>query len=402
MSSTNKKNIITKTLSAIEEAKCDKYVKEFFEDKDYWHGERIRSCMSEASYYMLMGTRGPGKSTDTTAYFLKRAWEEQDFEFGYVRRWDVDTKDSVVTRYFGKALSEFVYNLTYHEYDCVVCFRQDLYFAKTVDRKIVRGKRIGSVFALNDASHYKSLHWDNINDYILEEFIEENGRYLPNEPKLLQELSSTIFRERAKIPGKTHIYLIGNTLSRNCPYFNEWGLTSVRKMKAGDINKIVTHGVDSKGNPYDIQIAVEMCVSEAQGSLMAIGQRSASINAYEVWTGERHPCLYWDKMKDEYDTLYDVEICDSDFSFIMKLLINNETSNLVLYVYPNTRNHEAASGRKITSEFSEDMMTTRRLNRKNKAESIMVDLLNDGKVYYSDNLTGDDFESVLKNKRGGI
>lgn len=86
----------------------------------------------------------------------------------------------------------------------------------------------------------------------------------------------------------------------------------------------------------------------------------------------------------------------------MKLLINNETSNLVLYVYPNTRNHDAASGRKITSEFSEDMMTTRRLNRKNKAEAIMVDLLNDGKVYYSDNLTGDDFESVLKNKRGGI
>lgn len=395
------KNLIQKTLSALEEKKCDDFVKKFTSNPNYWHGNKLRDNASEAGYFLLLGNRGPGKSTDTAAYFLTRAWKESDFEFGYVRRYDRDTKDSVVCRYFDH-LREFIYNLTYHEYDCVVCFRQDLYFAKTEGMKTVRGKRIGSAFAINQGEHYKSLHWENINNLIVEEIIPENGNYLPNEPDRLQEICSTIFRERAKIPGCCHVYLIGNTLSRNCPYFNEWGLESVRKMKLGQINKIVNHGVDSKGHEYNITIAVEMCVSDAVGSGLAIGQRSASINACEVWTGKRHPCLYWHDMTDKYSMLYDVEICENGFSFLMKLLCNNETGDLVLYVYPNTRSRRAESGRKITSEFSENRQVTKYLDRQNRAESIMVDLLREGKVYFSDNLTGDDFTSVIENKKGGI
>lgn len=395
------KSIKKVVLSAIEQKKCEKFVQDFRTDKNYWHGDRLRSEVSDAGYYILLGTRGPGKSTDTTAEFLKHAYEEKDFEFAYIRRYDVDTKDSVAARYFSH-MGDYIYNLTKGEYDSVVCFRQDLYFAKTVDRHQVKGKRIGSVFAMNQAEHYKSLHWDNIDNVIVEEIIPENGRYLLNEPSKLQELCSTIFRERAKIPGRCHVYMIGNTLSRNCPYFVEWGLESVRKMKAGEIRKITTHGTDSKGNDYTINIAVEICISEAQGSTLAIGQRSKSINASEVWTGNRHNCLYWHDMTDKYEMLYDVRVKDAGFDFIMKLLINNGTGNLVLYVYPNTRSREAQSCRTITSEFSEDMMTTRNLSRKNRAEQIMFDLWRNGKIYYSDNLTGDDFESVIKNRPGGI
>lgn len=392
---------VEKVLTAIEEKKCDKFVEKFMTNKNYWHGDRLRADASDAVYFMLLSNRGPGKSTDTTAYFLKRAWEEDNFEFGYVRRYDTDTKDYMASKYFDH-LREFIYNLTHHEYDCVVCYRQNLYLAKSDGMKTVKGKRIGSVFAINQSEHYKSLHWENINNLIVEELIPENGNYLSYEPDRLQEICSTIFRERAKVPGLCHVYLIGNTLSRNCPYFNEWGLESVRKMKLGEINMIVTHGVDSKGNEYDITIAVEMCVSEAVGSGLAIGQRSASINACEVWTGKRHPCLYWQNMTDKYDTLYDVEISENGFSFIMKLLCNNDTGDLVLYVYPNTRSRPAASGRKITSEFSESRSTTKYLNRTNRAESIMAELLHEGKIYFSDNLTGDDFNSVIENKRGGL
>lgn len=61
--------------------------------------------------------------------------------------------------------------------------------------------------------------------------------------------------------GVTKCYMVGNTISRVCPYLNEWNLlNSIRNMKKGDIievktgNKIKVNGVE-----IDSSIAIEFC-----------------------------------------------------------------------------------------------------------------------------------------------
>lgn len=88
-------------------------------------------------------------------------------------------------------------------------------------------------------------------DYILyEEFITDNS-YLYDEPRQLQQFVSTVARSE-----KLTVILIGNTLSRVCPYFSEWCLEGVLKQKQGTIE--IYHFHTEKGI---VDIAVEYCAN---------------------------------------------------------------------------------------------------------------------------------------------
>lgn len=60
----------------------------------------------------------------------------------------------------------------------------------------------------------------DVDDIIFEEFMSRNV-YLPNEPNKLMNLYATIDRKRLT----TRLWLVGNTISRVCPYINEWRFT---------------------------------------------------------------------------------------------------------------------------------------------------------------------------------
>ena len=78
--------------------------------------------------------------------------------------------------------------------------------------------------ALSASTHYKSTQYPFVKNMIFEEFVTD-GLYLQNECNLLMQLVSTVFRNRKD--GK--VFLIGNTISRVCPYFYEWELRGIPK-----------------------------------------------------------------------------------------------------------------------------------------------------------------------------
>ena len=117
------------------------------------------------------------------------------------------------------------------------------------------------MFGLSASEHYKSLAFPEIKSIVYEEFIT-NSYYLPDEPKLMLNFMSTVFRHE-----KGHVYCIGNKVSRINPYFGEWELTHIPKQK---INTIDTYRVkDEDGN--ETRIAVYMTHTMKVNSGMFFG-----------------------------------------------------------------------------------------------------------------------------------
>ena len=97
----------------------------------------------------------------------------------------------------------------------------------------------GTYCALNEYERYKSWAFVDYSYILYEEFITD-GVYLNDEPRLLQQFVSTVARLK-----RITVILIGNTLSRVCPYFNEWCLEGVLKQKQGTIEVYHFHVDDS-------------------------------------------------------------------------------------------------------------------------------------------------------------
>ena len=337
----------------------------------------------KAQYKMLLGQRSNGKSYAVKEKVLTKAYKH-DKKFVYMRRYQNDVKATDVERYFSDMPIE---SITDECYEAICVYRGGIYFCNyDEDGKVKRGKLAGYIVYLSGLEHFKSQAFVNVEDMIFEEFIT-NAMYLNEEPKQLMQFVSTVFRDREGV-----VWLIGNTISRVCPYFEEWQLRGIPKQKQNTIDTYEFARYED-GEEIKTVIAVENCENSGSKSTMFFGLSADSITGGS-WECKEMPKL--PKPLNEYTMLYELLFRDNGFSFILQLLVNNE-GGMFVYIYPFTgcRNLK----RKITSEFSDDPLTTTCFNDKINAELRMRELLNQHKVCYSDNLTGTDFENVLNNRR---
>ena len=337
---------------------------------------------TKAQYLLLLGSRSSGKSYQAKEEALIQAYEGKS-TFVYLRRWSKDVKYAAVESYFNDMpISKY----TKGEYDGVKAWNGYLYFTTTADDGTrITGKRIGRYCGLNRAEEYKSQVFKE-RIIIYEEFITDET-YLTNEPTKLQHFVSTVFRGE---PGT--VFLIGNTLSRTCPYFFEWCLEGVLKQKIGTIE--IYHYDTEEGK---IDIAVEYCEPAKGGkNTMFFGQA-----AKQIITGE------WDvidvpklpKERSKYEKIYEVLVTYMNFKFVIELLIEPEEGGAICYVYPYTKKRQIL--RQITNIFSDSLWVSAKLDMSKKPEKMIYDCFRLGKVCYSDNLTGSDFKNVNKQFRIG-
>lgn len=89
-----------------------------------------------------------------------------------------------------------------------------------------------------------------------------DGSYIPNEPDRLEIFYSTIDRKR----GTTKLFMVGNSISKVCPYIPAWNLDDIfRSLKQGEI-KTKEIIIDSENT---VKIAIEYCQSSG-GKKLAI------------------------------------------------------------------------------------------------------------------------------------
>lgn len=351
----------------------------------YLSSKKVRAALENTNYLVLLGERANGKSYAAKSIAIEDSIKG-DSQFIYLRRYDLDTKDSLCVSYFADLPID---NMTNGEYTCIDVYRKGIYLAN-VDpdtNKIVRGKKIGYCHALSGAEHYKSLQFPAVNYILYEEFVSFNGQYLYEESKALQQYTSTIFRHRKN--GK--VILIGNTISRICPYYIDWGFDKgLSKQKPGTIEKYEM----PNDNGENTIISVFLCESLNYNTGMFFGLAAKNITkgGYDVNPQPRLPGNVRD-----YKSIYQFVLWYNNLMFQLQLLQHKENSDeIVWYCIPKTTEIKKNT-RVVTNHFSTNPLYTRYLFGLTSREEEVFSWIRKGKICFSDDLCGTEFYNILTN-----
>lgn len=186
-------------------------------------------------YIIVYGERSNGKTFAAMLCAVVRFFLYGEL-FCYVRRWDEDFKPKSINRLFGGLEKTGVIEyLSGGEYNHVIC-RSRMFYLATWDEngaEIIAPQPFGYCFALTQMEHDKGgTYPPNITSIIFDEFLTR-GMYLPDEMALFANVISTVVRD----DGQAKIWMLGNTVSRYCPYFREMGLRHIREMEIGGIQE---------------------------------------------------------------------------------------------------------------------------------------------------------------------
>lgn len=344
--------------------------------KNYYDITNLLS--TDAQYLMLLGQRSNGKSYQVKKTVLENAYKDQGL-FVYLRRYRADLKQAYVTSYFDDMP---ILSITNGEYDSIRAINGSIYFVELNEEGTINKRKLcGRYCALNEAERYKSQVFKDYNSIVYEEFITDQF-YLNDEPRLLQQFVSTVARL-----DEIKVFLVGNTLTRVCPYFHEWCLEGVLKQKQGTIELYHYHTDDDSV----VTIAVEYCSNANNKNTMFFGQSAKQIITGE-WDVKELPKLPREQY--EYEVAYELELIYQSFKFCVQLLVEPVNGGRILFVYPLTTDRKLY--RIITDEFSDLPNVTSKLDRTKKPELLIIQCLQMDKICYSDNLTGSDFTKVLE------
>lgn len=148
-------------------------------------------------------------------------------------------------------------------------------------------------FALSQMEHEKGTGYPNVNIILFDEFITRMA-YLRDEFVLFMNTLSTIIRSRDDVK----IFMLGNTVNKYCPYFDEMGLRHIKEMRQGDID--VYQLKHSSGSI--LKVAVEYCKPFEKGKksdfYFAFDNQKLEMITTGVWEIDLYPhCPYKYKPK---------------------------------------------------------------------------------------------------------
>lgn len=355
--------------------------------KQYYSIEKIKQV--DAQYKILLGGRNIGKSYATKEDVIIDCIK-QDMQFTYLRRWDRDIKGTYVINYFNDLNWKKISEVTGRPFSAVYYWQGKIFLCNMDEyNKPIDKYHIGYAHSLSQNERYKSQMFPRVIYTIFEEFITDQ-LYIQDEPSIIQEYVSTIYRER-----KATIYMIGNTISKLCPYFNEWNLGNVLTMKTHEIATFenTTEVVSSEGIvTITVKIAVEMCGANGVFSKMAFGA-AANMIVKNEWRQKTVPRLDKDVIKNMKQIYYIYVFCDN---LMFKMILCNYNRDIFWYVIPQTTDIKNIEKERIISLMpSMSKYHTTGFFPLNERENIAFQLIKQRKIFYCSNECGTDFQQVL-------
>ena len=347
-----------------------------------------------AQFNLIYGERSNGKSYQLKYKKAVESYlnspENNRERFMLIRRWREEIKTEKVEQYFQDV---DIYKLTEGKYNCISVYKGKLWLSNYDPEskpQLKRGDYIGYVVALSTEQTYAGASYLDVKNMIFEEFMAR-GIYLPHEPDKLMNLYSTVDRKR----GTTRLWLVGNTISRICPYLEDWGLREiVSKQKQGTIEyKYVPTGViDDEGNEEQIKIAIEYCKDSGRSS-HAIGKHKDMLNSGS-WQSDPQPHL--PLSYNEYDVMYRMLFKFQGYMFIAEYLFDN-VDNYCWYVYPY-KGEISSDMLVISDEVKFDKHWQRNLYNIDIDNPTLKRLLNtfrENNIFYASDLCGTDFKQAI-------
>ena len=304
--------------------------------------------------------------------------------FILMRRFKEEINSAWIESYFSDVDIE---KLTDGEYNMITLYRKEIYLTKydIETHKSKRGAKIGYAVSLSTEQNYAGGSYLDVSDIIFEEFMSRTT-YLHDEPNKLLNFYSTVDRKR----GTTKLWLVGNTISRVCPYLTDWNLQPIlRKMKQGDIEVVE---IPTENNV--IRLGIEYCKSSG-GKQTTFGQVAKMIETGS-WQTDIQPKL--PKSLKEYEQTFKVGFQYSGFRFVGVLLIDKKTKELVWFIYPRQREFTEKNMLVFSDCIKQSQYWQRNiynLTFKNERLERALSTFRESNIFYSDDLTGTDFKSAI-------
>lgn len=345
-----------------------------------------------ANFNIIYGERSNGKSYQVKHKKAVEKYINTGRRFILIRRHKDEITTEKIERYFADVDVE---KLTDGRYNCISCYRKELFLSKYDSEKCktIRYDKIGYVIALVQEQNYAGASFLDVDDIIFEEFMSR-GTYLPDEPNKLMNLFCTVDRKR----GTTRIWLVGNTISRVCPYLLDWELLDdIRKLEQGDIlikEFIDSEYVDNDNKPIVMKIAVEHCKSTGVSSF-TIGTHSNMLSKGE-WQTDPQPHL--PHSIKEYNLIFRFVFEFSGFRFLCDVLHYKSSNDIVYFIYPKYTEIKPK-----TLVISDNVRQSVRWLRtpyavhsflNEKVEKILYYFAED-KIFFSTDMCGTDFKQAI-------
>lgn len=346
----------------------------------------LKSILSKnAQYNIIFGERSNGKTYAVLKYGLEQ-YINNGSQLAVVRRWQDDFTGKRGATMFNAIVSNGeVEKLTNGEWNNIYYYGSRWFLCKADgDKRIVDDIPFAYGFALTGMEHDKSTSYPKIRTICFDEFISRNA-YLPDEFILFANTISTIIRQRNDIK----IFMLGNTVNKYCPYFEEMGLKHIRDMKEGDID-IYTYG-DSK-----LTVAVEYCKPNKQGKesdlYFAFDNPKLSMitgGAWEIDIYPHCPCKY--KPKDILFTYYIKFSGD-----VLQCEIIAKDENMFTFVHSKTTPLNNESDFIYSTEFSPRPNYRRNITKpRSQIEKRIAEFYVTDKVFYATNEVGEIMRNYL-------
>ena len=340
---------------------------------------------------LIYGEKSNGKSYQAKHNIALDDYLKYGHRFILLRRWREDVTNMWVERYFADV---DVKRLTKGKYEIITAYKKEIYLSNVdKDGKVKRGEKIGYVMSLSTEQHMSSGSFLDVHNIIFEEFMERGGTYLfghagssNSEPARLLTFYNTVDRKQ----GRVKLWLIGNTISRVCPYLTEWSLqNTLREMKQGDIKVIE---IPNENNV--VKIGIEYCKSSG-GKQMSFGSVSSMIEKGS-WQADVQPKL--PKSIKEYDTTLKIGFQYKGFRFVGLLLADKITDDLVWFIYPREKEFTDKNMLIFSDQIKQSQYWQRNiynLTFKNDRLQLALSTFREGNIFYSDDLTGTDFKASI-------
>ena len=355
-----------------------KIMKKYFTNDDYY--TILPILEQEAQYNLLVSARTTGKSYQVKHYILLDALLNDRY-FVYVRRYGVETKVEMLNSYWEDIDIVLINKICGTDYHCIQCIAGVYYIGKFNERGVFqRMKRIGKAIVLATAGHIKSNVFKNYYNYLYEEVITGQG-YLVDEPRLLMDSISTVFRD---VIGT--VFLLGNLIYPEFIYVEAWGLHNFWKLKTTEIQ--IYHY-------EDVKIAVELCdntASRRNKKSMFFGAAKKNIVEGEFAT-QKQKMLPFPRKKAEL--IYIMTLRHQE-NLMYRLEVLEYEEQLCLYVHPCD---DAHTDRVVTKEWEYTPLQTRYLTPVTNGDKLVLYLIANDRIFFSDNLTGTVFRKIIKEYR---
>lgn len=347
-----------------------------------------------ATYNIIIGERSNGKTYATLKHGIKQYFETGG-QIAIVRRWKEDITGRRASDIFSSINANGeILKLSKGKYTGIHYWASKFYLCNYDDNgKPIYNMEtdlIGFTFALSENEHNKSISYPKIQTIIFDEFLT-NRLYLPDEFVLFMNTISTIVRQRIDVK----IYMLGNTVNKFSPYFDEMGLNHITKMEQGTID-IYTYG-DSQ-----LTVSVEYCNSLKQSKennfYFAFNNPKLHMITSGVWELDIYPHLPVKYLPKDIiftyfiifnDVIYQCEIIQKDsltftYIHIKTTEIKNKETDLI-----------------YTFEYVPKLNYNRNIYKPlNKMQDRILWFFKTDRVFYQNNDVGNSIYNYLKSCKG--